>query len=31
VVTVAGLLTFAITLSTYQDLKRADSRPPISA
>lgn len=31
VVTAAGLLTFAITLLTYQDLKQADSRSAISA
>ena len=31
VVTAAGLLTFAITLGTYKDLKRADSRSAIPA
>lgn len=31
VVTAAGLLTFAITLGTYKDLKQADSRSAISA
>ena len=31
VVTAAGLLTFAITLLTYQDLKQADSRSAKSA
>jgi len=31
VVTSAGLLTFAITLITYKDLKQADSRSAISA
>ena len=31
VVAAAGLLTFAITLITYQDLKQADSRSAISA